>query len=62
MRRKFNHADMKEYRITQHQDNMVHVEFPELKASTTEELEAITEDFIKTMTVTKVNGAYIDGV
>ena len=40
---------------------MVLAEFPGLAGSTTEDLEALTQDLLRTMTVLKVSAAYIGG-
>ena len=61
MKRKFGRPQMKEYRILSSEDDMVLAEFPGLAGSTKEDLEAVTQDLLRTMTVLKVSAAYIDG-
>ena len=62
MKRKFSRPQMKEYRILSFEEDRVLVEFPGLTGSTQQDLEVITQDLLKTMTVQRVSAAYIDGV
>ena len=51
MKRKFSRPQMKEYRILSFEEDRVLVEFPGLSGSTQADLEEITQDLLKTMTV-----------
>ena len=62
LKRKFNRPQMKDYRIISFEEERALVEFPGLIETSKEDLEAITHDLIKTMTVLKVGAAYVGGV
>ena len=61
MKRKFHRPDVKEHKVLSFEDNMVHVEFPHLTGKSKEDLELVTSDFILTITIKTVGGAFIDG-
>ena len=61
MKRKFNRPEMKEHTILNFLENNALVEFPGLAGKSQEELEEITQDLLKTLTVQTVGGAFRGG-
>ena len=61
MKRKFNHPEVMDHKVLKFDDNNVLVEFPKLTGYSKEDLELITSDFIQSIIVKTVGGAYRDG-
>ena len=61
MKRKFNRPKMTDFNIFSFEENNVLVEFPSLSGQTKQDIEEIASDFLKTVTIQTVGGAFING-